>query len=76
MTRHPTQHPLEKAARALCRFHGLPEDTMFEGKPMWQSYLDEATTVLRAALSPDDFARLVQVIAPAHPSSAKPDSTP
>jgi hypothetical protein len=29
--------PLELAARALCRFNGLPEDTKFEGRPMWEA---------------------------------------
>lgn len=36
----------ELAARALCRYEGLPEDTQFEGKPMWESYLAEADAVL------------------------------
>ncbi|MET3648050.1 hypothetical protein [Phyllobacterium ifriqiyense] len=40
--------PRELAARALCRKHGLPENTKFEGKPMWQSYLDEVEIVLDA----------------------------
>lgn len=38
----------ERAARALCRFHGNPEDTMFEGRPMWESYLPEVEAVLEA----------------------------
>ncbi len=38
----------ELSARALCRFHGVPEDTMFEGKPMWMSYLGEVEAVLAA----------------------------
>lgn len=38
----------ELAARALCRFDGHPEDTKFEGKPMWESYLDQADAVLEA----------------------------
>jgi hypothetical protein len=38
----------ELAARALCRHAGVPENTMFEGKPMWQSYLPEADAVLEA----------------------------
>lgn len=38
----------ELGARALCRFHGVPEDTQFEGKPMWQSYLNEVDAVLVA----------------------------
>jgi hypothetical protein len=42
------KEPREIAARALCRFHGNPENTQFEGKPMWMSYLDEADAVLKA----------------------------
>ncbi|MBZ9600731.1 hypothetical protein [Phyllobacterium chamaecytisi] len=40
--------PRELAARALCRKAGNPENTKFEGKPMWTSYLDEVETVLAA----------------------------
>ena len=35
---------------ALCRLFGNPEDTMFEGKPMWMSYLEEVDVVLKEAL--------------------------
>lgn len=38
----------EIVARALCRHDGNPENTMFEGLPMWMSYLDQADAVLRA----------------------------
>ncbi|MGN6772506.1 MAG: hypothetical protein ACTHJQ_22040 [Rhizobiaceae bacterium] len=38
----------EKAARALCSFHGLPENTMCQGRPMWTTYLAEAKAVLVA----------------------------
>lgn len=38
----------ELAARALCRHDGHPEDTSFEGKPMWESYLPAADAVLDA----------------------------
>lgn len=38
----------ELAARALCRRAGNPENTMFEGKPMWTSYLGEVATVFKA----------------------------
>jgi|GEM_PF-2428910 len=41
---------LEAAARALCRLAGSPENTKFEGKPMWQSYLPEAKAAIEAAL--------------------------
>ena len=57
MTRKP-QPPRERAARALCRLAGNPEDTTFEGKPMWASYLDEVDAVLRAALAPEEWERI------------------
>jgi hypothetical protein len=41
---------IEAAARALCRHQGNPENTRFEGKPMWMSYLPEATAAVEAAL--------------------------
>lgn len=39
---------LERIARALCSSDGLPENTSFEGAPMWRSYLLKAESVLRA----------------------------
>lgn len=39
---------IDRAARALCRFNKIPEDTKFEGRPMWESYIDEAKAVLAA----------------------------
>lgn len=50
--------PRERAARALCRFDGHPEDIMFEGKLMWMSYLAQADAVLQAVLSPEEWARV------------------
>lgn len=47
MTQKP-KAPLELACRALCRFHNLSEDTKFEGRPMWESYIPEAAAVLNA----------------------------
>ena len=49
----PIKPALERAARALCRHAGNPENTQFEGKPMWQSYLPEAAAVLTAIREPD-----------------------
>ena len=49
---NPSRHqvdPRENAARALCRFRGVPEDVLFQGKPMWKSYLEEVDVVLSAA---------------------------
>ena len=50
--------PRERAARALCRFHNLPEATKLEGRPMWESFLPEVDTVLEAALAPEEWQRL------------------
>ena len=47
--------PRENAARALCRLDGHPENTLFEGKPMWMSYLPEVDAVLKAALQPEEL---------------------
>ncbi|MHA6731591.1 hypothetical protein [Devosia sp. A369] len=41
--------PSELAARALCRFHGMAEETIKDGNPAWQSYLPEVNVVLTAA---------------------------
>lgn len=41
---------IEEAARALCRSDGNPENTKFEGKSMWQSYLSAAKAAVEAAL--------------------------
>lgn len=38
----------EKAARALCSFHNIPENIVRNGRPMWMSYLAEARAVLVA----------------------------
>lgn len=46
--------PLERAARALCRLDGHPENIRFEGAPMWQSYLPQARAVFEAIGLPDD----------------------
>lgn len=41
---------IESAARALCRQDGNPENTKFESKPLWQSYLPAAKAAVEAAL--------------------------
>lgn len=50
--------PRERAARALCRLDGHPENIKFEGAPMWQSYLPQVDAVLEAALSAEELARV------------------
>jgi hypothetical protein len=44
-----TISPREAAARALCRKDGHPENIQFEGRPMWESYLDTVDVVLETA---------------------------
>ncbi|TAA54607.1 hypothetical protein [Shinella sp. JR1-6] len=50
--------PRELAARALCSSRGLPENTKFEGRPMWESQLEEVDVVLKAALPPEEWERV------------------
>lgn len=52
--------PRERAARALCRLAGVPEDTRLEGRPMWESYLPEVDAVLGEVLGPDEVERMVR----------------
>jgi len=53
-----SQPPRERAARALCRFNDVPENTQFEGRPMWASFLPEVDAVLEAALGEVELERM------------------
>lgn len=55
-----SQPPRERAARALCRLSDVPENTKFDGRPMWESFLPEVDAVLEAALTAEDWRRLKQ----------------
>jgi hypothetical protein len=44
--RRPLQ---ERVCRALCEFHGNPQDTKFEAKPMWESYRAEAEQIIEGS---------------------------
>lgn len=50
--------PRERAARALARFNDVPENTQFEGRPMWESFLPEVDAVLDAALGAEELERM------------------
>lgn len=50
---------IERAARALCKFQGLPENTKWEGRPMWESFIEQAIVVLNAADEETSAARAV-----------------
>ncbi|WP_065335348.1 hypothetical protein [Tritonibacter mobilis] len=52
--------PRERAARALCELQGHPPDIKMEGRPMWRSYLEEVDTVLKAALSDEEWIKLIE----------------
>ncbi len=43
-----TKTPSEIIARALCQTKALPENTRFEGRSMWESFLPEADAILTA----------------------------
>lgn len=47
-----SQSLIERAARALCRADGLPENIAFEGRPMWRTYVPKACAVLEALRDP------------------------
>lgn len=42
------RRPRERAARALCALNGNPKNMLFQGEPMWMSYLREVDAVLEA----------------------------
>jgi hypothetical protein len=50
--------PRERAARALCRLHGQPENATSEGQPVWRSFLPQVDVVLQAVLPPEECERL------------------
>ena len=39
---------IERAARALCKVEGHPENIRFEGAPMWRSYVPQARALFDA----------------------------
>lgn len=43
---------LERIARALCTADGLPENTQFEGRPMWENFIPRARAALEAIRIP------------------------
>ncbi len=40
---------LERVCRALCDIHGNPQNTTYEGKPMWESYRAEAGQIIESS---------------------------
>lgn len=44
--------PIERAARALCKYGGHPENIKFEGGKMWESYVPEVHVVIEALRTP------------------------
>lgn len=59
MTSRP-KSPRERAARALCNLEGHPPDVMFDGGPMWVSYLPTVDAVLRIVLGDKAWAAMVE----------------
>jgi len=56
---HKPKSARERAARALCELDGHPPDIKMDGSPMWKTYLPEVDAVLQAALSKENWDRLV-----------------
>ena len=53
------QTPRERAARALCKLDGYPENSRINGVASWRCYLFQVDTVLRAALSEEEWHRIL-----------------
>jgi hypothetical protein len=62
--------PVERTARALCKYQGYGENTRFEGKPMWRSFMDEASIAFNAVGASD----LVQVLCELADDNRLPDA--
>ncbi|AOR79854.1 hypothetical protein QUC32_09595 [Novosphingobium resinovorum] len=45
---------LERIVRALCSQNGFPENTMYQGRPMWEDFLPKARVALAAILYPTE----------------------
>ena len=45
---------IERVARKMCAIDGHPQDTRYEGKPMWASYADEARTIIMTMREPTE----------------------
>lgn len=56
-----TKPPLERAARALCKLDGHPEDATMDGKPLWMDYLPETRAVLSAVRDPTSAMNIVVI---------------
>lgn len=44
--------PIERGARALSKLDGHPENAKLDGKPLWASYIPEATAVIKSLRKP------------------------
>lgn len=53
-----SQPPRERAARALARFNEVPENILFEKRPMWESFLPEVDAVLEAAMGAEELEQM------------------
>lgn len=48
--------PVERICGAMCRYHGIPENAAFEGRPLWESYRGQARHMLRAFREGDQIS--------------------
>lgn len=72
--------PIERAARALCKLEGNPENIRFEGKPMWQSYVPQALAVVEALHEPSQAMReggaeIIRALCPDHSTQVIEDDS-
>jgi hypothetical protein len=48
------QGMIERVARAMCDYNGLKEDSIFNGTPMWASYINQATAMISVMREPTE----------------------
>ncbi|GAB7551588.1 hypothetical protein NRB_10860 [Novosphingobium sp. 11B] len=69
-----TKPILKRIARALCSHDGLPGNTQFERRPMWERFLPKAKAMLSAIRTPTEEMRQAGVSAhgqKAHPTASE-----
>lgn len=60
MTPRKPKQVIQIASRALFRMAGHPEDSKFEGKPMWESFLPAPDAVIEAIGWKDEEGNIMQ----------------
>lgn len=64
---------IERVARKMCAIDGHPQDTRYEGEPMWASYADEARAIIVTMREPTEAIELAWLGSGGHSADAARD---